>query len=95
MIIIFLRPGILELTINNGLLFQSVFFRFILENPILKFENNCQIYDVTNRLSPFSQQSSPDVLRISMYIFTSKYLIQIKDIFSCNKLNINYNMKYI
>ena len=34
---------------------------FPLENKILKFEYNCQIYDVTNRLSNLSQQRSQDV----------------------------------
>ena len=38
-----------ELTICNVLLFQNVFLRFILENYFLKFENNCQNHDVTNR----------------------------------------------
>ena len=48
---------------------------FLLEIIILKLENNCQIYDVTNRSSPSSQQSSQDVLRNSMNIFTKRKLI--------------------
>ena len=54
--------------------------RFISENIILKFENNCQIHDVTNRWSPFSQQSSQDVLRNSMYIFPQKKKIFSQEI---------------
>ena len=40
---------IFELAKSKILLFQSVSLKFILENAILEFENNCKIYDVTNR----------------------------------------------
>ena len=46
---------------------KLVYIKVYLENKILKFENNCQIYDDTNRSSPFNQQSSQDVLRKSLY----------------------------
>ena len=38
-----------ELTMCNVLLFQKILLWFILENEFLKFENNCQNHDVTNR----------------------------------------------
>ena len=41
---------------------KEMLLMFILGNEILKFEFNCQIYDVTNRLSNLSQQPSQDVL---------------------------------
>ena len=47
--VIFLRCEILELTKSIVLLIQNPLLRFILENRILKIENNCQIHDVTNR----------------------------------------------
>ena len=48
---------------------------FFLENKILKFEYNCQIYDVTNRLSNLSQQRSQDVPWSSMLIFNKKKMV--------------------
>ena len=68
-----------ELTLCNVLSFQNVLLWFILENELLEFENNCQNYDVKTQ-STFGQLSSQDVLRISTYIFTLKYLIFFKEI---------------
>ena len=43
------------MTVKNVLLLQGVLFRFSLENTMLKFENNCQIYDDTNSVTPAIQ----------------------------------------
>ena len=51
--VICLRCETHELTKSNVLLFQNVLLRFILENEILKFENNCLV----NEIILFSQSA--------------------------------------
>ena len=47
--LICLSCNILKLTKGNNSELQKLLSMVILGNRILKFENNCQIYDVTNR----------------------------------------------
>ena len=54
----------------------KLYYQGLLENNMLKFENI-----VKSMTSPFSQQSSQDVIRNSMYIFIMKNLLLIQESF--------------
>ena len=81
----------LNLMKSNDFLSKNVLFNIFVQNTILKFEYNCQIYDITNRQSYLSQQKSQDVLKTVLLILTKKKPLSVK---LC-MLHIKHQLKQI